>query len=106
MNFYISHPSRIFSVSLKTALSCQAAGIFLPLLPLGWFFPPQPVSPPARSPSAVMYERASEGPLATDRAAVMDGLGAGFPVAPGLLELCLHDAGAVRGAALSKAHFG
>lgn len=53
-----------------------------------------------------MYERASEGPLAGDRAAVMDGLGAGFPVAPGLLELCLHVAGAVRGDALSKAHFG
>lgn len=53
-----------------------------------------------------MYERASEGPLAADRAAVMDGLGVGFPVAPGLLELCLHDAGAVRGAALSKGRFG
>ena len=53
-----------------------------------------------------MYKHASEGPLAGDRAAVMGGLGAGFPVAQGLLELCLHDAGAVRGAALSKAHFG
>lgn len=36
-----------------------------------------------------MYERDSGGPLAGGRAAVMDGLGAGFPAALGLLELCV-----------------
>lgn len=105
MNFYISHPSRIFSVSLKTALNCQAADIFLPLLPLRWFFPSQPVSPPARSSSAVMYEPASRGPPAGDGAAVMDGLSAGSPGAPALLETP-QEAGAARGAALPKADLG
>lgn len=58
VNLHISHPPRIFSVSLKPALTTRLQIFSFPLLPLCWFFPWQHVSAPAHCSSAAMPKRA------------------------------------------------